>query len=72
MKIIGTLAASAAAMLACLVAPPASAQAPAAAPPATRWHLDGASNRCVLTRQLQGTPGAATFVLRTIPGSRRY
>jgi hypothetical protein len=43
-----------------------------APPPAPRWHLDGASTRCVLTRRLEGTPGAATFILRTIPGSGRY
>jgi len=44
---------------------------PTGAAPA-RWHLDGATNRCVLSRQLEGTPGAITFVLRTIPGSNRY
>jgi len=50
---------------------PAAAQPPAASP-AARWHVDGATERCVLTRELQGSPGAATFVLRTIPGSKRY
>ena len=40
------------------------------APP--RWHLDGATSRCVLTRRLHGTPGPAAFVLRTFPGSGSY
>lgn len=53
------------------IAAPATAE-PAPQPQPSRWHVDGATNRCVLTRQLQGTPGAATFVLRTIPGSGRY
>ena len=59
-------------LLACLAAASASAQTAPAASQGARWHLDGATNRCVLTRQLQGTSGAATFVLRTIPGSKRY
>ncbi len=37
-----------------------------------RWHLDGATNRCVLTRPLDGSPVPATFILRTIPASNRY
>ena len=65
--------AAAAFLLACLAAPPAWAQQPAAASPAaSRWHLDGATDRCVLTRELRGPAGAATFVLRTIPGSHQY
>lgn len=44
---------------------------PVAAQPA-RWHLDGATDRCVLSRRLEGTPSAATFIMRTIPGSGRY
>jgi hypothetical protein len=63
--------AAAALLLACVAASPASAQ-PSAGQPASRWHLDGATDRCVLTRELQGPAGAATFVLRTIPGSKRY
>jgi hypothetical protein len=64
--------ARAAAIVSCLAAGAASsAQAPSAPAPA-RWHLDGATNRCVLTRRLEGTPAAASFVLRTIPGSGRY
>jgi hypothetical protein len=62
-----------AALLCFLAAGAAPAQAPApAAQPAARWHLDGATNRCVLTRRLEGTASAATFILRTIPGSGRY
>lgn len=63
----------------CLVAAAAApaaalAQAPVAAPPgpAARWHVDGASARCVLTRRLAGDPAPATFVLRFVPGSDRY
>jgi hypothetical protein len=57
--------------------PAPSAPAPAPAPEApdaqpARWHLDGSTSRCVLTRRLAGTPVPATFVLRTIPGSGRY
>jgi hypothetical protein len=59
-----------AAALSALCALPATAQ-PAPAQPA-RWHLDGATDRCVLTRRLEGTPAPATFILRTIPGSGRY
>lgn len=49
-----------------------AAAQPAPAPQAARWHLDGATSRCVLTRRLEGTPVPATFVLRTLPGSGRY
>ncbi|MEA3040624.1 MAG: hypothetical protein QOC65_113 [Sphingomonadales bacterium] len=59
-----------AAALSALCALPAAAQ-PAPAQPA-RWHLDGATDRCVLSRRLEGTPLPATFILRTIPGSGRY
>lgn len=62
----------AALLLACLAGAPAGGQPAPSTPPDARWHLDGATNRCVLTRQLQGTAGPATFVLRTIPGSGRY
>lgn len=61
-------------LLAC-AAWPATAQPSVAAPPVAqpaRWHLHGAADRCVLTRQLQGSPGAATFILRTVPGSGQY
>ncbi|HEX8364613.1 MAG TPA: energy transducer TonB [Allosphingosinicella sp.] len=62
-----------AAALSILSASAAAAQtAPAPAPQPARWHLDGATDRCVLTRRLEGTPSAATFILRTIPGSGRY
>jgi hypothetical protein len=64
------LAASAAAAAPSAAQPAAAPAAPAAQP--ARWHLDGATNRCVLTRRLEGTPVAATFILRTIPGSGRY
>jgi hypothetical protein len=37
-----------------------------------RWHLDGSTTRCVLTRRLAGTPGPAAFILRTLPGSGTY
>lgn len=64
---------AAALSLACLAASaPAAAQPAPAAPQPARWHLDGASSRCVLTRRLEGSPLPATFVLRTIPGSGRY
>jgi hypothetical protein len=53
-------------------AAPALASFEPAAPLASRWHLDGATDRCVLTRQLEGPAGAATFALRTFPGSGRY
>jgi len=50
-----------------------SAVAQTSAPqPVARWHLDGSTDRCVLSRRLEGTPMAATFILRTIPGSGRY
>jgi hypothetical protein len=62
---------AAALLLASLAPVPAIAQ-PASAGAASRWHLDGATDRCVLTRELRGAGGAATFVLRTIPGSRQY
>ena len=65
-------AAFAAALSATIAAAPAPAQPPPAAQPAARWHLDGSTDRCVLTRRLEGTPSSATFVLRTIPGSGRY
>jgi hypothetical protein len=55
-------------------AAPASAQAPSPAPsraPA-RWHLDGSTDRCLLSRRLEGAPVSANFILRTIPGSGRY
>jgi hypothetical protein len=62
---------------ACLLialAAPVAAQTPPAAPaqPAARWHLDGSTDRCLLSRRLEGTPVAANFILRTIPGSGRY
>ncbi|HEX8526684.1 hypothetical protein [Allosphingosinicella sp.] len=61
---------------AALLAVPAAASTQAPAPGGSiqpaRWHLDGATSRCVLTRRLEGTPGAATFIVRTIPGSGRY
>lgn len=59
-----------AAALPALCALPAAAQPASAQTP--RWHLDGATDRCVLTRRLEGTPAPATFILRTIPGSGRY
>lgn len=67
-------AASAAALFACASGLGAArAQAPSPSPPQpARWHLDGATERCVLTRRLEGTPVAANFILRTIPGSGRY
>ena len=37
-----------------------------------RWYLDGSSARCALTRKLEGTPGPAAFILRTVPGSGSY
>jgi hypothetical protein len=67
------LPAALAAALSLTVPAVAAAQAPAApaAQPA-RWHLDGSTDRCVLRRTLQGTPAAANFILRSIPGSGRY
>ena len=55
----------------------ASAAAAQTAPPGTgvqgaRWHLDGATSRCVLTRRLEGAPADAAFIVRTIPGSGHY
>jgi protein TonB len=49
-----------------------AAAQPAASPQPARWHLDGSTDRCVLTRRLDGSPSPATFILRTIPGSGRY
>ena len=66
------IAALAAALSLALPATAAHAQPAPAPQPAARWHLDGATTRCVLTRRLEGTPGAATFILRTLPGSGRY
>ena len=68
-----SLGALAAALSLASVALPASAQpdTTSAAQPA-RWHLDGATSRCVLTRRLAGSPVPATFILRTLPGSGRY
>jgi hypothetical protein len=66
-----TRIAAAAALLAS-VAPAAAQQAPAPQGQAGRWQVDGSTDRCVLTRRLEGPAGAATFVLRTIPGSGRY
>ncbi|HZF93784.1 MAG TPA: hypothetical protein VEZ20_02820, partial [Allosphingosinicella sp.] len=70
------IAPAAAALAAAAPAPAAAQPAPAPAAPAVpqpaRWHLDGATNRCVLSRRLEGTPVAATFILRTIPGSGRF
>lgn len=55
------------------LAPAAAAQeAPSPTAQRARWHLDGATSRCVLTRRIDGSPAPATFILRTIPGSRRY
>ncbi len=48
------------------------ASAPAQPAEQPRWYLDGAGDRCVLTRRLAGTPGPAAFVLRTVPGSGTY
>jgi hypothetical protein len=59
-------------LLACTAAAGAAQAPQAAAPSPARWHVDGATDRCVLTRRLEGTPVAATFILRTIPGSGRY
>lgn len=69
-KRLGALAAF---LLLASAAFPASAQPEAqpAAEPA-RWHLDGTTSRCVLTRRLAGSPAPATFILRTLPGSGRY
>jgi hypothetical protein len=66
-----TLPVPAAALILASAAPAAAQTAPAPVQPA-RWHLDGATDRCVLTRRLEGTPTPATFILRTIPGSGRY
>jgi hypothetical protein len=63
---------TAAALAACLATAPAADAQPSAAGGPARWHLDGATSRCVLTRRLEGTPSAATFILRTVPGSGRY
>jgi hypothetical protein len=49
---------------------PSSVQADTSAQP--RWYLDGSTSRCVLTRRLEGTPGPAAFVLRSVPGSGSY
>src|SRR5687768_14591685 len=59
-------------LFACCAAQPAQAQTAPVAPQPARWHLDGATSRCVLSRRLEGTPGPITFILRTIPGSGRY
>lgn len=61
-------------LLACAAAPTPGQQAPQQQPaqPAARWHVDGSTDRCVLTRRLEGTPVPATFILRTVPGSGRY
>lgn len=72
MKIGSSSARAAAAFVAAFGGAPGFAQTAPGAPQGSRWHLDGATNRCVLTRSLQGTPGAVTFILRTIPGSARY
>jgi len=65
--------AAAVALCASVATPSAAAPPAAAAPqPAARWHLDGSTDRCVLSRRLEGTPVPATFILRTIPGSGRY
>jgi hypothetical protein len=61
-----------AALLLAMAAPSPGVAQPAAVGPASRWHLDGATDRCVLTRELNGPGGAATFVLRTVPGSKQY
>jgi hypothetical protein len=66
----GASAAQAPAAAELAAAQSAAAQSAAAQP--ARWHLDGATERCVLTRRLEGTPIAANFILRTIPGSGRY
>jgi hypothetical protein len=59
--------------LSALCAAPAAAQTSQPAPTApARWHLDGSTDRCLLSRRLEGTPLAANFILRTIPGSGRY
>jgi hypothetical protein len=65
---------SGAALAAAFLSTSASGVQPAPASPgaSARWHLDGATNRCVLTRRLEGTAVPATFILRTIPGSGRY
>jgi len=63
----------AAALLLASASLPASAQPEAqAADQPARWHLDGSTTRCVLTRRLAGSPVPATFILRTLPGSGRY
>lgn len=54
-----------------LAAQPAQPEPSADSQP-QRWHLDGATSRCVLSRRLAGEPVPATFILRTIPGSGRY
>lgn len=66
------IAPAAAALAASSPAAAQNAAAPSAAAQPARWHLDGATNRCVLTRRLEGSPVAATFILRTVPGSGRY
>lgn len=65
-KILPALAAS------LLMSASAGAQPPSPAAQPSRWHLDGATDRCLLTRRLEGAPVPATFILRTIPGSGRY
>jgi hypothetical protein len=64
------IAAFSAALSLAFAATPSPGQAPPTQP--ARWHLDGSTDRCLLTRRLEGTPMAATFILRTIPGSGRY
>src|SRR5215217_8289930 len=43
-------------LLACTAAAGAAQTQPSPVQPAARWHVDGATDRCVLTRRLEGTP----------------
>ncbi|HEX8643785.1 MAG TPA: hypothetical protein VF702_07710 [Allosphingosinicella sp.] len=67
-----SIRAAATALLALAAMHQAHAQPAPAPQPAARWHLDGSTDRCLLSRRLEGTPVPATFILRTIPGSGRY
>jgi len=71
MGLIGDWSVAAAALATMAAATEGYAQAPAAAPPAERWQVDGGNDLCTLIRTV-AAPQPGTLFLQTIPGTDVY
>ena len=71
MGLIGDWSVAAAALATMAAATEGYAQAPAAAPPAERWQVDGGNDLCTLIRTV-AAPQPGTLFLQTLPGTDVY